>query len=109
MRRSKDDLYFGDAANKPVWACLHQMFTLPKVVKVVVYGSYAKGTNRYDSDVDVAVFFDLPEADMLACYRELVRICRIPECDIQVQAFPASELASPCGIIEEIVTYGIEI
>ena len=73
-----------------------------------MYGSYAKGTNRDDSDLDVAVFFDLPEDRMLECYHRLVPLCRIPEMDIQVQAFPAAELSSPCGIFEEILRYGIE-
>ena len=104
----KPTLYFGANRDTPVRACLCQVRRLPHVVKVVVYGSYAKKTNRTDSDLDVAVFFDLPESAMLECYRTLVRICRIPEMDIQIQAFPAAELTSPCGIIEEILTFGIE-
>lgn len=45
---------------------------------------------------------------MLECYHRLVPLCRIPEMDIQVQAFPAAELSSRCGIFEEILRYGIE-
>lgn len=99
---------FESAADKIIRSCLRQIHDLPNVEKVVVYGSYAKGTNRDDSDVDVAVFFSLPEEEMLDCYRRLVKICNIPDADIQVQAFPVTELIDPCGIIEEIVTFGVE-
>lgn len=105
---SKSKIAFEAAADKRIRSCLRQIHEMPDVQKVVVYGSYAKGTNRDDSDVDVAVFFSLPQEKMLECYKQLVKICNIPDADIQVQAFPCSELSDPCGIIEEIVTYGVE-
>jgi len=39
----------------------------------------------------------------------LARICANTQVDIQVQPFHAYELLQPCGIIEEVVTYGIEL
>ena len=82
---------------------------LPDVDKIVLFGSYAKGTAEAESDVDLAVFFQAEEECLVAQYRALTRICANPELDIQVQPFHTYELLQPCGIIEEVVTYGIEL
>ncbi|HOS18079.1 MAG TPA: nucleotidyltransferase domain-containing protein [Clostridia bacterium] len=83
---------------------------LPGAEHMVLYGSYAKGTNTEGSDVDLAVFFR-GEKDpvLLEEYRSLARICASNEYDVQVQAFSSEELASPCGIVEEIDLYGVEL
>jgi predicted nucleotidyltransferase len=82
--------------------------TLQGVEKIIIFGSYAKGTNSPSSDIDIAVFFNTEESDLLEQFRILTKICTCPEIDIQVQAFLSSELNDPCGIIEEIVKYGQE-
>ena len=82
---------------------------LPDVEKIVLFGSYAKGTAEPDSDVDLAVFFRAQEECLREQYRALCRICVNPALDIQAQPFHAYELLQPCGIIEEVVTYGIEL
>lgn len=87
--------------------CLDRIRALQGVVRVIVYGSYAKGEQRPDSDIDVAVFFE-DDNSLLERYRTLVGICSLPEVDIQVQAFDAAELKDPCGIVEEIVKYGVD-
>ncbi len=86
--------------------CIYQ---LPQVSKVILYGSYAKGLATPGSDIDMAVFFDTDKQFFLEEYRQLVRICNTPLVDIQVQAFSSRELLDPCGIIEEIVQFGIEL
>jgi len=85
------------------------IYQLPKVQTVILYGSYAKGNATADSDVDIAVFFDDDKPSFIEEYRSLVKICNNHIIDIQVQAFSAKELADPCGIIEEIVEYGVVI
>jgi predicted nucleotidyltransferase len=82
--------------------------SLRGVEKIIIFGSYAKGTSEPSSDIDVAVFFNTGEYILLEQFRTLARICACPEIDIQVQAFPASVLNDPCGIIEEIIKYGEE-
>jgi predicted nucleotidyltransferase len=82
--------------------------TLRGVEKIIIFGSYAKGTNEPSSDIDIAIFFNSEEPVLLEQFRTLSKICVCPEIDIQVQAFSISELNEPCGIIEEIVNYGIE-
>ena len=81
---------------------------LPGAQKVVVFGRYAKGTQSPDSDLDVAVFFGDDGTPFISRHRALTRICVNPDIDIQAQAFSVSELDAPCGIVEEIVKYGIE-
>lgn len=82
---------------------------LPGAERIVLFGSYAKGTAEAESDVDLAVFFRTEEDCLIAQYRALTRICSNPELDIQAQPFHTYELLQPCGIIEEVVTYGIEL
>ena len=82
---------------------------LSNVSKIVLFGSYAKRCAESESDIDLAVFFNSSDARLLRQYRELARICVNPEIDIQVQPFHTFELATPCGIIEEIEAYGLEL
>ena len=82
---------------------------LSNVSKIVLFGSYAKRCAESESDIDLAVFFNSSDARLLRQYRELARICVNPEIDIQVQPFHTYELATPCGIIEEIEAYGLEL
>ncbi|HWQ58389.1 MAG TPA: nucleotidyltransferase domain-containing protein [Clostridia bacterium] len=83
---------------------------LPGAERMVLYGSYAKGTNTEESDVDLAVFFrGGGNSALLEEYRRLARICATDEYDVQVQAFSSDELANPCGIIEEIDAHGVEL
>jgi uncharacterized protein len=54
--------------------------SLLTVKKVVLFGSYARGTPRKDSDIDVAVVTDSLDADYLTLWAELARVggtCRI--------------------------------
>ncbi len=81
---------------------------LPNARRMLLYGSYAKGTNTECSDVDLAVFFSDGD-NLLERYRQLVKICRFFPWDIQIQAFCEDELIKPCGIVEEIVMFGIEV
>lgn len=82
---------------------------MPGAAKVILFGSYAKGTATADSDIDLAVFFDAKKECFLDEYRQLVDICSDSAMDIQVQAFGLSELEAPCGITEEIVAFGVEL
>jgi len=85
------------------------IYALPEVDQVVLFGSFAKGCAVRESDVDLAVFVQNKDARLLRIYRQLARICVNPEIDIQVQPFHTYELATPCGIIEEIEEYGVEL
>ena len=99
---------FGEHADFMRDVC-RAILTLEDVDKIVLFGSYAKGCADSDSDVDLAVFFQCKNARMLRQYRQLARICVNSILDIQVQPFHTYELATPCGIIEEIEAYGLEL
>ena len=102
-----EELFGGHAAQ--MRAICREIVTLSNVNKIVLFGSYAKRCAECESDIDLAVFFDSSDARLLRQYRELARICVNPEIDIQVQPFHTFELATPCGIIEEIEAYGLEL
>lgn len=89
--------------------CVQRIARIPGVCKIVLYGSYAKGTQTETSDIDLAVFFAIEKPCLLDEYRQLVRLVSGTGMDVQVQAFHAFELNDPCGIIEEILTFGIEL
>ncbi len=99
---------FGMHAARMREICL-AIYALPDVDKIVLFGSYAKFSAECDSDVDLAVFFHSTDARLLRYYRQLARICANPEIDVQVQPFHTYELDTPCGIIEEIEAYGLEL
>ena len=90
-------------------AICQKIDALSNVSKIVLFGSYAKRCAESESDIDLAVFFNSSDARLLRQYRELARICVNPDIDIQVQPFHTYELATPCGIIEEIEAYGLEL
>lgn len=94
-------------------ALLHEVIrkiaAVPEVERIILFGSYAKGTPSDQSDVDLAVFFRTQESCLCGEYRQLCRICNNPVMDIQVQAFHDLELVEPCGIMEEIVGFGVTL
>jgi predicted nucleotidyltransferase len=99
---------FGEHAAQMLEIC-RAIAALPDVDKIVLFGSFAKGCAECDSDIDLAVFFTSENARLLRQYRQLARICVNSTIDIQVQPFHTYELATPCGIIEEIEAYGLEL
>jgi predicted nucleotidyltransferase len=75
------------------------------VKKVILFGSYAKGTAREDSDIDVAVVFEHIDGDYLDVITRLSRIRRDVEHRIEPVALDESNDKS--GFLEEIVRSGV--
>ncbi|MHC6203076.1 nucleotidyltransferase domain-containing protein [Breznakiellaceae bacterium SP9] len=79
--------------------------------KVYLYGSYAKGTQREDSDVDICFFSSAFETrrrvDVLT---ELFHITRKYNTSIAIEpnAFPTSELENDNPFVKEILRTGEE-
>lgn len=97
-----------NSVRQEIVACLDAVCAYPGISQVMIFGSYAKGTQKANSDLDVAVFLQsAAEADLLPAFRALTKICLNAPIEIQIQVFLESELLSPCGIVEEIVKYGI--
>ncbi len=85
------------------------ILALPWVERVLLFGSFAKGSWGRQSDVDLAVFVRRGTPCGLAEYRVLCRFCRGLDLDIQIQVFSVAELDDPCGIVEEIAQHGYDL
>jgi predicted nucleotidyltransferase len=96
------------AARTVIVQAVRRLWGFPEVARVFLYGSYAKGTQTPESDVDIAAFAP-DNVYGKPLFKQLLKACTVSEIDVQVQLFPLSDLESPCGIIAEIQQYGIEL
>jgi uncharacterized protein len=74
------------------------------VKRILLYGSFARGTARPDSDIDVAVVLDGEPADVLQTEAELCRLGM--DVDVRIEPIIVNELHDPSGFYEEISRYG---
>jgi predicted nucleotidyltransferase len=81
------------------------------VKKVILYGSYAKGTATESSDVDICFFVEnLKNNNRLEIMRQLLKISsEYLEVDIEPRVFHISVLEEDNPFVKEIVRTGIEI
>lgn len=81
-----------------------------EITRIILYGSYARNRWRDDSDIDIAVFIKDNHSDSIKdIYKKLYILCCDYPLDVQIQVFPESELLKPMGIVEEVVSYGIDV
>ena len=82
------------------------------IEKVYLYGSYAKGTQRKDSDVDICFFSKAFESKRsLDILTELFYLKTKYDKDLLIEpnAFPSSELYNDNPFVKEILRTGREI
>lgn len=80
------------------------------IEKVILFGSYAKGTYKDDSDIDLAIISpDFKEEDCIENMTKLLYKANKLKADIQTIPFSLHEYKEPKGIIEEIINTGVEI
>lgn len=80
------------------------------VGKVILFGSWAKGSMHDQSDVDLAIFSDYFEGvNRIDGIQFLVLRAMDYNIDIEPQAFTMDDYKEPIGIVEEILKTGIEI
>jgi predicted nucleotidyltransferase len=77
------------------------------VKQVILFGSYAKGTAREDSDIDVAVVFERIDGDYLDVITRLSRIRR--DVEHRIEPVALEELNDRSGFLEEITKSGVII
>ena len=80
------------------------------IEKIFLYGSYAKGNYRKDSDIDLAVISpNFREEDCIENMTSM--LCKVNKlkADIQTIPFSIEEYNNPKGIMEEILRTGIEL
>lgn len=76
---------------------------------VYLYGSYVKGTNCADSDIDIAVVGDEFTGDPVKDTLKLMKIRRKVDIRIEPHAFKISDFESSNSYIQEILSTGIKI
>lgn len=80
------------------------------VKKAILFGSYAKGTYDEESDIDLAIFSDHFES-MLRVEGTTYLLVKAQEFeeDIEAVAFTGKEYDDRLGIVDEILTTGIDV
>ena len=76
--------------------------------KLILFGSYAKGNPRKDSDIDVAIVFS-DYANRLDRQVELMKLTRKVDSRIEPHPFREKEFEISNPFVNEIMTYGKEI
>ncbi|MFH1005511.1 MAG: nucleotidyltransferase domain-containing protein [Bacteroidota bacterium] len=76
--------------------------------KAILFGSYAKGTNHIDSDIDVAIIIGNVE-DIIDTQIELMKFRRNIDLRIEPHPFIESDFDRTNPVVNEIIKYGIEI
>ena len=71
---------------------------------IILYGSYAKGTEHKDSDIDIAVVVNELDGDFLDMSARLYSLCREVDTDIEPKLIVKKDNRS--GFLESILKYG---
>lgn len=75
-----------------------------KPVKVILYGSYAKGNWKEESDIDVAVVLPKLEGDFLELEKQLYKIRHMV--DDNIEPILLEESNDKSGFLKNILSYG---
>ena len=79
-----------------------------QVENAILFGSYAKGTNHPDSDIDVAIIFNSVD-DMIDMQIELMQMRSDDDLLIEPHPFKKTDFLATSPIVAEIMRNGIEI
>jgi len=79
-----------------------------KFIKIYLFGSYARGSQNEDSDIDIAVVFK-DYNNVMDMQLELMRMRRKIDSRIEPHPFRESEFLMTNPIVNEIIKYGQEI
>ncbi len=77
-------------------------------IRIILFGSYAKGNYNDDSDIDIAVIFE-DYNNLMDMQLELMRLRRKIDSRIEPHPFRESEFELSNPVVNEIVKYGQEI
>jgi uncharacterized protein len=79
-----------------------------KSVKIILFGSYAKGNYHKDSDIDIAVV--LKEYDnLIDTQLDLMRLRRKIDSRIEPHPFREKDFDISNPLVHEIMKYGVEV
>ena len=77
-------------------------------IRIILFGSYAKGNFTEDSDIDIAVIFK-DYSNLIDMQLELMRLRRKIDSRIEPHPFRESEFETSNPLVNEIIKYGQEI
>lgn len=78
------------------------------VENVILFGSFAKGTNHADSDIDLAIIFKSID-DVIDLQIELMKMRTDNDLLIEPHPFSVSDFNQSNPVVSEILKNGIEI
>ena len=76
--------------------------------QAILFGSFAKGTNHDDSDIDIAIIVN-NEVDIIDTQIELMKLRRKIDLRIEPHPFMTSDFNQSNPVVNEILKYGIII
>ena len=76
--------------------------------KIILFGSYAKGNPKIDSDIDIAIIFSDYENSMERQV-ELMKLTRYVDTRIEPHPFKEKDFNFSNPIVNEIIRHGMEI
>ena len=79
-----------------------------KVSQAILFGSYAKGTNHNDSDIDIAIVVN-NVVDIIDTQIDLMKLRRKIDLRIEPHPFMISDFNQSNPVVNEILKYGIII
>ncbi len=78
------------------------------ILQAFLFGSYAKGTNHDDSDIDVAVVVS-NVSDIIDTQIEMMKLRRKIDLRIEPHPFITTDFNQNDPLVNEILTYGIRL
>lgn len=81
--------------------------TITVVEEIILFGSYAKGEQKYNSDIDIAVVVSGFEGDFLDLSAKLFSIVRT--IDLRIEPIILDRKNDTSGFLESIEKYGVLI
>ncbi len=79
-----------------------------QIENVILFGSYAQGTNHADSDIDLAIIFKSVD-DIIDMQIELMQMHSDDDLMIEPHPFSLSDFQATDPIVSEILKSGIEL
>jgi len=79
-----------------------------QIENVILFGSYAKGTNHIDSDIDLAIIFKSID-DIIDMQIELMKMRTDDDLMIEPHPFSLSDFQASNPVVSEILKNGIEL
>jgi uncharacterized protein len=78
------------------------------IKQAILFGSFAKGTNHDDSDIDIAIIIN-NVVDIIDTQIELMKLRRKIDLRIEPHPFMVSDFNQSNPVVNEILKYGITI